>query len=117
MNLLRINDKQQQNQEEKNEIVCHICQKENHDTQNCFYNYRNSSQKTFIHRNTRFNGPRFQTKNYRNYPRFANNTPRKFSQWPHTTQHNHVQNFMPSFNPAYRLLHPQVPDSKNGSEI
>lgn len=36
VNSLRINETQQQNQENKKELFYHICEKQSHDTQNCF---------------------------------------------------------------------------------
>lgn len=46
VNSLRINETQQQNQKYKKELFYYLCAKQNHDTQNYFYNARNPSKQT-----------------------------------------------------------------------
>lgn len=98
VNSIRITNTQDQIQENQSKTFCHICQKSNHETQNCFYNAKSTAHRMFTPRNTRFSGPRYYTNYYRNTPRFPSNNwnaPRHFSQFPHTQQQYHSQNFIP----------------------
>lgn len=107
VNSIRINGQTpNQIQVETNKPFCHICQKDNHITQNCFYNAKNSSQSSNT-RNIRFNTPRHRSNNFRYPPRFHNNAPQNFSQWPRHTQQNYTQNYPPTYFQTPENYHTQ----------